>query len=272
MRLKDRVAVVTGGAAGIGEGICMCLAREGADVVVSDIDIDGAERVAFEVRKAGRKALAVKTDVRKWEDCQQFVAKALDELGRLDILVCNAGTIGIPRGYTGEGDPLLLENLPIEIWDIVHDVNLKGTFLSCRAVAPHFKKQQFGKIINMSSTTGRRGSNFFHYCSTKAAVIVFSQAISLQLAPFNINVNTVCPGQVWTPLWDHQASFWKQRNPSYEGMSAREIFDHITKAKTPLGRAQTPEDVGNLVAFLASEEAKEITGQAINVDGGKVFS
>jgi len=271
MRLKDRVAIVTGGAIGIGEGISLCLAREGADIVIADIDMENAERVVGSIKKMGRRASKVKTDVRSSEDCEKMVAKAIEDMGRLDILVSNAGVSGIPAN-TGQGNPLDIENVTESDWDFVHDINLKGVFLSNRAVASHFKKQRYGKIINMSSTSGRRGSVLLAYCSSKAAVIVMSQVVALQLAPYNVNVNCVCPGQVWTPLWDRHASLLAQSDPSYAGMTPKEIFDKITSSKTPLGRPQTVEDIGNAVAFLASDEAKEITGQALNVDGGKIFS
>ena len=123
----------------------------------------------------------------------------------------------------------------------------------------------------MSSTSGRRGSSLLAYSSSKGGVLIFSQAAALQLAPYNINVNTVCPGQVWTPLWDEHACLLQKSEPCYRGMEAREIFDKITSDKTPLGRGQSAEDIGNAVAFLASDDSKEITGQALNVDGGKIF-
>lgn len=269
MRLKQKVGIVTGGAAGIGEGICTCMAREGADVVIADIDIENAERTAAKVKEIGRRSLVIKTDVRNASDCEDLVTKTLEEFGRLDILVCNAGISGIPAG-DGER-PLDIENITEEDWDLVHEINLKGVFLCNRAVAKHFKKQKYGKIINMSSTSGRRGSILLAYCSSKGAVLIFSQAVALQLAPYNINVNTICPGQVWTPLWDHTACLLQKIEPSYGGMDAKAIFDKITADKTPLGREQTADDIGNAVVFLASDEAKEITGQALNVDGGKIF-
>lgn len=269
MRLKEKVAVVTGGAAGIGEGICICMAREGADIVIADIDEKNAEKVVEKLKGLGRRSIFVRTDVRKAVDCDNLVSKTLEDFGRLDILVCNAGISGVPT-HGGER-PLDIENIREEDWDRVHEINVKGVFLCNRAVARHFKKEKYGKIINMSSTSGRRGSSLLAYSSSKGAVNILSQAVALQMAPYNVNVNTVCPGQVWTPLWDEHACLLKEADPCYEGMSAREIFDKITTTKTPLGRGQTAEDIGKTVVFLASDDAREITGQALNVDGGKVF-
>lgn len=171
MRLKDKVAVVTGGGAGIGEGICLCLAREGADVVVSDIQVDPAKNVASKVREMGRKALVVKTDVRSVDDCENLVETTLKEMGSLDIMVCNAGVSGVPDKEAT--DALDIENISPEEWDFVLDVNLKGVFLCNRAVAPLFKKQKSGKIVNMSSTAGRRANLLPPYCASKSGVIVF---------------------------------------------------------------------------------------------------
>ena len=238
MRLKDKTAIVTGGGAGIGEGICFCLAREGADVVVSDIQTDAAEKVAAKVREMGRKSLVVKTDVRSPEECENLVTTTLEEMGRLDIMVCNAGVSGVPNRESK--DALNIENISPEEWDFVLDINLKGVFLCNRAVAPHFKKMKYGKIVNMSSTAGRRGNLLPPYCSSKAGVIVFSQSVAIQLAPYNVNVNTICPGMVWTPMWSHQAAIWQKIYPEYKDMSVREVFDKVMMGKTPPKQASVP--------------------------------
>ena len=217
-----------------------------------------------------RRSLVIRTDVRKAEECDELVAATLREMDNLHIMVCNAGVGGYPK--SDMEDFLAIENIKEEDWNMAIDVNLKGVFLCCRAVARHFKKQKYGKIINIASSSGRRGSALLAYSASKGGVMILSQAIALQMAPYNVNVNTICPGQIWSPIWDVYLPVRYKDNPAYEGMEAREIFEKMTKGNTPLGRPQTPEDVGNAVVFLASEEAREITGQAINVDGGKIFS
>ncbi len=267
MRLENRVAIVTGGGGGLGEGISLCLAREGAHVVVADWQPEAAERVADKVRRAGRKALAVPVDVRRDADCRNLVGAALAEMGRLDILVCNAGVDGLPRDDSKE--PPLIENIREEDWDLVVDVNLKGVFLCNRAAVPHFKKQRSGRIVNISSVAGRQGVEFLApYAATKAAVISFTQSVALQLAPYHVNVNAVCPGIIWTPMWERLASYASRAMPDFAGVPPEEVFKAVVQVMIPFKKPQTPEDIGNAVVFLASDEAAEITGQALNVCGG----
>lgn len=272
MRLKDQVAIVTGGGGGLGEGICLCLAREGAHVVVSDLQQDLANKVAQKLKETGQKVLAVRTDVSVAEQCQTLIEETFNKMGRIDILVCGAGVGGFV--YRGESDePPILENISEKEWDLTIDVNLKGVFLCNRAVAPYFKRQNRGKIINISSIGGRKGIDWIpHYCASKAGVIVLTQAIALQLAPYNVNVNTVCPGVIRTPMWDTGAKVLSQSYPPFQGMGPDDVFNAVVQNMIPMRRPQTAEDIGNTVVFLASEEAKEITGQAINVDGGAFFS
>jgi NAD(P)-dependent dehydrogenase (short-subunit alcohol dehydrogenase family) len=272
MRLKDQVAVVTGGGGGIGEGICLCMAREGAHLVVSDVNKDLVEQVAAKVRETGRKSLAMQTDVRIASQCELLVDTTLREMGRLDILVCSAGV----GGYTHHGRstaPIGIESISEADWNETIDVNLKGVFLCNRAVIPHFKKQKKGKIVNVSSVAGRRGNELLpHYSASKAGVIVMTQAIAVHMAPYHVNANTLCPGIIWTPMWAGGVEVMSRSHPLFKGMDPKKIFDTLIQAVIPFKRAQTPEDMGNAVVFLASEEAREITGQALNVDGGMVFS
>jgi NAD(P)-dependent dehydrogenase (short-subunit alcohol dehydrogenase family) len=271
-RLKDQVAIVTGGGGGLGEGICRCLAAEGAKVVVSDVNLDLAQKVAVELRQAGQEALAIRTDVRSAEQCQTLIDTTLREMRRLDILVCGAGVGGFDfRGDSPERP--MLETISEEDWDLIVDVNLKGVFLCNRAVAPHFKKQRSGKIVNIASICGRKGVEWLaHSSASKAGVIVLTQSVALQLAHYNVNVNTVCPGLIWTPMWAKGAEVLSQSEGSYKGMSPAEIFRTEVQQQIPLGRPQTPEAIGKTVVFLASSDADEITGQAINVDGGAMFN
>lgn len=272
MRLKDQVAIVTGGGGGLGEGICLCLAREGADVVVSDVKLALAEKVAARVKETGRRSLAIQTDVRIANECQNLIEKTLKEMGRIDILVCGAGVGGFVYRVDSD-EPPMLETISEEEWDLTIDVNLKGVFLCNRAIAPYFKQQKRGKIINLSSTAGRKGIDWIaHYSASKAGVIVLTQAIALQLAPYNINVNTICPGVIRTPMWDTGAKVLSQSYPPFKGMTPDEVFNAVVQNMIPLRRPQTPEAIGSAVVFLASQEAAEITGQALNVDGGAIFS
>jgi meso-butanediol dehydrogenase / (S,S)-butanediol dehydrogenase / diacetyl reductase len=272
MRLKDKVAIVTGGGGGLGRGICLSLAKEGAQVVVSDLNPELAQQTVEKIKASGQKAIAVTTDVRKKEDCQQLVDTAIEQMGSLDILVCGAGVGGFATpGATDE--PAVLENISEAEWDLTIDVNLKGVFLCNQAVAPHFKKQKSGKIVNISSIGGRKGVDFIpHYSASKSGVIVFSQAVALQLAPFSINVNTICPGVIWTPMWRTGATALANTIPQFKGMEPEAIFEVMVEQMIPMKRAQSPADIGNAVVFLASSEADQITGQALNVCGGAAMN
>jgi NAD(P)-dependent dehydrogenase (short-subunit alcohol dehydrogenase family) len=177
----------------------------------------------------------------------------------------------VHRGQSTED--LGIENISEADWDLTIDVNLKGVFLCNRAVAPYFKKKKYGKIINISSLAGRKGIAWIpHYSASKAGVIVLTQAVSLQLAPYNINVNTVCPGVIKTAMWDKGAQILVESDPTYKGMTRDEVFASVVEDMIPMKKPQTAEGIGNLVALLASEDANEITGQAINVDGGAIFN
>lgn len=268
MDLSDRVAIVTGGGGGIGEGISLCLARAGANVVVSDVKQELAREVAAKVEQAGKRSLAVVTDVRSEAECQSLIETTLDKLGRLDILVCSAGTAGTHL-LTESENAMDIENIPVEAWDLTIDVNLKGVFLCNRAAAPHFKQQQSGRIINISSDAGRRGPVMLPvYGASKAGVINLTQSIAQQLAPYGVTANSICPGLIWTPLWAEGVDLMIRSRPELANVPPGDLFNLLVQNQIPLKRAQTPEDVGDLVAFLASDRASEITGQAINVDGG----
>jgi NAD(P)-dependent dehydrogenase (short-subunit alcohol dehydrogenase family) len=235
---------------------------------VSDIKRELAEKVAAKVRALGRKALAIRTDVRRADSCGEMVDVALREMGRLDILVANAGVDGLPRENDSTASPLI-ENIREEDWDLVVDVNLKGVFMSNRAVAPHFKEKRSGRIINIASVAGRQGVDFLApYAATKAGMISFTQSVALQMAPYHVNVNAVCPGIIWTPMWERLASFASSSLPDFGGAPPKDVFSLVVQTMIPFKKDQTPTDIGNAVVFLASDEASEITGQALNVCGG----
>ena len=266
MRLKGRIAIVTGGGGGMGRGICACLARECADLVVSDIILDAARRCVETIESTGRRGLAVRTDVTNEEDCEDLVNKALDEFGTVDILVNNAGHFGEQLG-------LPFTNQTEVDWDDNYAVNVKGPFFLCKAVAPHMMDQKYGKIVNISSIAAKRDPQIAPaYAAAKNALLNLTRLVAKDLGGYNINVNAVCPGLVWTAFWQKLAPLITRGNPAYANLSARELFEEWVKQNTPLQREQTPEDIGNLVAFLASDEARNITGQSIHVDGGAAMS
>jgi NAD(P)-dependent dehydrogenase (short-subunit alcohol dehydrogenase family) len=247
--LAGKVVLITGAGSGIGRGIASVLAREGADLVLADVNLASAKRGAAELG-----ASAIEHDVTSWDSCQQIVSQVLAEKGRIDVLVNNAGVSkSVPFHELDEAE-----------WDRVNDVNAKGVFLTTRAVVPHMIERRSGSIISISSMVGKEAIPLFvHYCASKFAVIGLTQGLAKELAPYDIRVNAVCPGVVRTPLWEpllNQLSDTKgiSRDEAWQG-----FVDGI-----PLGRPQEPEDVGEVVAFLASDRARNMTGQGVNVTGG----
>ena len=280
MKLEGKIAAVTGGGAGIGEGIVRCLAEEGADVAVIDISKVNGEKVSKDVKAMGRRSAAVIANVTEKDQADYALKQILDTFGRIDILVNNVG--GESKYYYEEPGVDYSEE---KEWDDTIRLNLRATMLMTRAVAPLFVTQKSGKVVNISSIGGRpmaggppQGggmsgreatlSPMTSYGVAKAGVIQFSRLMALQLAPFNVNVNCICPGVLYTPLYERSAPRRIQSTPGAEGLSYREYFDKYVASRVPLGREQTPEDIGRAVVFLSSEEARNITGQSINVDGG----
>ena len=263
MDVTDKIAVVTGGGRGIGRGVALALARHGAGVVVADINLEGARSVSHEVAETGRDSMASLADVTKQDSIDHMVEEVLDRFGRIDILVNNAGIYAAPgfeeRDEANEDD-----------WDMLYEVNVKGIVRVTGAVKRGMKKRLYGKIVNIASIAGRQGgAGNPPYNVSKAGVISFTQATALELASYGINVNAICPGLLWTPMWEriaYRRSISPTENP--DDLSPRLLFDRVVEATIPLKREQTPEDIGNLAAFLASDYSRNITGQAINVDGG----
>jgi len=282
LKLENKIAVVTGGGAGIGEGICRCLAEEGADLAIVDVNRANAEQAAAAMKSTTRKAAAFVADVTDSADVERVVKEILNAVGRIDILVNNVG--GEARFYEEKpGEPYLEE----KEWDDTVRLNLKTTMLMCRAVMPHLIEQKSGKIVNIGSIGGRppsgrggapsgmrgRGteiSPMMSYGVAKAGIIHFTMTLALQLAEHNINVNCVCPGVLYTPLYERSVPRRLQATPGAEGMTPRQYFDTFVAPTVPLRREQTPEDIGRAVVFFVSEDAKNITGQTLNVDGGMV--
>ena len=273
-QLGGKSALVTGGGRGIGRGISMILASRGAEVCVSDIDADSAEQVAAEINESGGNAFAAGGNVTDIDSISEVAQNAVGTFGKLDICVPNAGVIGGP-GFISRRDYI------DEDWDMTWGVNVRGVVNTADAVSDHMIERRYGKIVIIASHGGReprgvpdegRGSAQGPYMVSKAAAIQWTHWLAMNLGRYNINVNAVCPGRLWTPMWQAIAENHKALNPDLAHMSIREIFEMQIKGTMPLGREQTPEDVGKAVAFLASDDASEITGQALNVNGGAIMN
>jgi len=252
--LPDKIAVVTGASKGIGRAIALRLAKEGANVVIADVDKDEGEKVAQMIREMGRDCLAVKCDVSNVQKVEDMVEKTMQKLGRIDILVNNAGVSSMAA----------MVELEEKDWDFNMDINAKGQFLCSRAVAKHMIKQKSGKIINNASLAAKRGARFLaHYSASKFAVLGLTYTMAIELAPYNITVNAVCPGIVETDMIRRE---WKWEG-DIRGMTPDEVRNEVL-GEILLGRLCQPEDVAGAVAFLASKDADYLTGQSINVNGG----
>lgn len=247
MRLKDRAAIITGGARGIGKAIGSAFVREGAMVCLVDVDQGVLETTKNEIRKNREEILAIACDITKSADVHTAMSQVQKTLGRIDILVNNAGIIR--RGT--------IETVTEEDWDRVIEVNLKGTFNCCKAVAETMKQQRYGKIVNVSSIAGKIGdiTSAPGYGSSKAGVDALTKTLARQLAPYGINVNTVSPHAIETEM----SAQWSEER-------RKEII-----ASIPLGRLGKPEDVAEAVLFLASDDASFITGEILDVNGGALM-
>ncbi len=254
--LHGRVALVTGAGRGIGRAIALRLSAEGANVAIVDLDPATADTVAAEVVGSGGRAIAIGADVTRADAIERMRDETIAALGPIDILVNNAG-INIVKPFL---------DLSEDEWDRLFAINIRSYWLTARAIAPGMIARGRGKIINAASRAGKTPSKLSPtgaYATTKHAVIGFTRALAFELARYKINVNCYCPGVVDTAMWDLIDREMAQRNQVDVGATrARAV------AEIPLGRIQTPEDVANLVAFLASSESDYMTGQAINITGG----
>ena len=272
--LTGKNALVTGGGQGIGRGIALKLAEQGADVAIADINDEGAADVVNEIRTMGRNSFGVHIDVTDNDSVTLAVERVIVGFGHLDILINNAG-IGRVEGKAGGG----LDEDWEENWNTVMDINVQGVMRCTKAVVGHFMERKYGKIINTASGAGRgpiwwgppSGAPGYAnaYGPSKAAVINYTQYCAATLGPHNINVNAICPGRVWTAFHDVAISERMRSDPTLTGVDPVDVFNEDVSNLIPLARSQTPEEIGILVAFLVSDDASSITGQSIHIDGGQ---
>lgn len=254
-RFEGRGVVVTGAAQGMGRAISQAFLAEGAHVVLADLNEEGVAATAEELGRDGN-TFAVRCDVTNSDDVANLVTASIDKLGAVDVFVNNAGTITMRR----------VVELDEDEWDSVMDVNAKGVFLCTRAILPHMLDRRSGVIVNIASQAGKRGYKLFaHYCASKAAVIVFSKGVALEVAP-HVRVNCICPGIVNTDMMEREYA-WEEAMTG----EPKESIQKRWMSGIPMGRFQEPEHIARVALFLASDDASEMTGQAINVTGGMVM-
>ncbi len=264
--LSGKVALVTGGGQGLGLGIVLKMAEQGADIAIADLSEENAASAASQVEALGRKAYTARMDVTDGDSVNAGVASITAAAGQIDILVNNAGVAGAP-GSTGTA----FRDID---WEFTWKVNVKGLADVTEAVLPQMRERQAGKIINISSVAAKAAKYITaYYATTKMSVIAYTQALAREFAAENINVNAIAPGRIWTQF--HQ-DWMKEReamgDEAVAGKDKYEVFMASLKEVIPMGRPQEPSDIGALAVFLASEEARNITGQTIQCDGGQVMA
>lgn len=248
MRLKDKTAIVTGGGAGIGRGIALMFAKEGANVIIADWKADGGEQTVNDIIANGGLALFVQVDVSRAEDTQRMVETAVEAWNRLDILVNNAGIVHVGSAT----------NTSVEEWDRVLNINLKGVFLCAKAAIPAMKASGGGAIVNIASVGGLVGpAEMVAYGSAKAGVLNLTRQLAVDYGPDNIRVNSICPGTISTEM--HRAFYSEEE--------AEQVLTEWAQMR-PLRRVGTPRDIAYAALYLASEEANFVTGANLIVDGG----
>jgi sorbitol-6-phosphate 2-dehydrogenase len=256
--LSDQVAIVTGGGQGLGQDLCYRLAEEGAHVVVADINLETATQTAAEIGdRTGRRAIAIQVNVTDEAQVEAMVQRTLDEFGRLDLLISNAGVL--------RSGPI--DEFDAESWRFVMNVNLFGYFLCAKHVCRVMVEQRRGTIVQINSKSGKKGSyKNSAYAASKFGGIGLTQSLALEMAEYGVRVNAVCPGNLLdSPLWVD--SLYKQYAQRW-GITEEEVRQKYVD-QVPMGRGCTYQDVGNVVVFLASDQSSYMTGQAINVTGGQ---
>ena len=272
MALEGKVAIITGGARGIGEGVARVFAGQGAKLALIDLDGVEAEKTAASL---GVPAIGLGADCAEETEMQRAVDAVVARFGGIDILVNNAGGgrgIGREQPSPRDGGGLPMSGVMSydqSHWDEQLTTNLRTTFVTSKAAIPHLKARGSGSIVNIASIAGLLPStSIVPYAAAKAGVVSLSRSLALELAPFDIRSNAICPGFLWTRVWEAMATAMKLSMPASSDRDPRDIFLDVVKRGVPLGREQTPEDIGELAAFLCSNAARNITGQVISVDGG----
>lgn len=254
MDLIGKVGIVTGAARGIGRGIALGLAREGMHLVLVDLARNELEPVVEEIKGLNSRVLALEADVTSSEETRKIAETTMSTFGQIDVLVNNAGIIMVAP----------FTELREEDWDKVLNVNLKGTFLCCKAVVPYMIKKKRGRIINISSVAGKKAPPFIAaYSASKFGVIGLTQTLAQELGAHNITANAICPGFIDTAMWQQHLS------PAFSnimGVRPEQVVETFTKANVPLQRPQSPEDIAQCVVYLC--RADNVSGVALNVDGG----
>jgi 2-hydroxycyclohexanecarboxyl-CoA dehydrogenase len=254
MRLKDKVAIITGAGRGMGRSDALLFAKEGAKVVVNDINFENATAVVKEITDAGGQAFAYKADLTKPEEVEKLVEESIKRYGKIDILVSNAGW--------DELRPFL--NTDINFWNKILDLNLKGHMYCIKVVLPHMVKQNYGKIVTIGSDAGRLGNPMeAPYSAAKGGVIAFTKTIAREFGRYNITANCICPGITETPLAQEMISAIPEKEKALKMMET-------VKMMTPLRRLAKPEDIAYAALYFASDESNFVTGQTLSVSGGLV--
>jgi NAD(P)-dependent dehydrogenase (short-subunit alcohol dehydrogenase family) len=254
LRFKDKIIVLTGAASGIGRATAQLFAKEGAIQIISDIDEKGLKGTYTSLGEAINKTIMMVIDVRNPNEVKSMIDKTIESYKKIDILVVNAGVVRVGP----------VESFSDQDYDLLIDVNLKGTHYTCKYAVPYFKKQKFGSIITLASVAAHIGQvAHANYCSTKAGVLGYTRALALDLAPYNVRVNSVSPGATDTPMLQGDVSKQaKDRGVSYE--EVKKEFEQ----EGVMGRWATPEEIANGILFLASEESSYMTGADLRLDGG----
>ncbi|TFG04265.1 MAG: SDR family oxidoreductase [Promethearchaeota archaeon] len=254
MRVKDKVVVLTGAASGIGRAIAILFAKEGAIQVLSDLDEEGLRETYNLIKEGQERTTIMKLDVRNPQDVKNMIDSAIEKHGRIDVLIANAGVVRVGP----------VEDFPDKDYDLLIDVNLKGTHYTCKYAVPYFKKQKSGSIITLASVASHIGQvAHANYCSTKAGILGYTRALALDLAPYNVRVNSVSPGATDTPMLQSDvAKQAKDRGVSYN--EVRKEFEE----EGVLGRWAEPEEIATGVLFLATDESSYMTGADLRLDGG----
>ncbi len=251
MRFQDKVVVVTGSGSGIGKAAVLAFGREGATVVVADVDAPAAQATAQQIVAAGGRAEPLQVDVSIAADVERMVATTAERFGRLDVLVNNAGIAFL----------LPITQVPEEEWDRLMSINLKGVYLGCKYAIPQMIRQGGGAIVNTGSIAGLRGFAMFDsYCAAKGGVVQLTKALAVEFARMGVRVNCVCPGIIDTAMLD--------QGVERVGLDKAAFMQEIAAPAHPIGRIGRPEEVAAAILFLASDEASFVVGAALPVDGG----